>query len=121
MDKQAAARVWRDGQPKRCFIYRFLAAGTIEEKVYQRQLSKEGLQDVLGGAAQDAAVSSEELRDLFNLRPTLSDTHDHLDCDCNTRGDGGGGEGGSQGSEGQDAPKSDAKVCVMWAAGSEVR
>lgn len=27
-------------------MYRFLATGTIEEKVYQRQLSKEGLQQV---------------------------------------------------------------------------
>lgn len=32
--KQAAARVWRDGQKKRVYIYRFLSAGTIEEKVY---------------------------------------------------------------------------------------
>lgn len=32
--KQAAARVWRDGQKKRVYIYRFLCAGTIEEKVY---------------------------------------------------------------------------------------
>lgn len=45
-DKQAAARVWRDGQAKRVYVYRFLAAGSIEEKVYQRQLSKEGLQQV---------------------------------------------------------------------------
>jgi DNA repair and recombination RAD54-like protein len=37
-DKQAAARVWRQGQPKRCFVYRFLAAGTIEEKIFQRQV-----------------------------------------------------------------------------------
>ena len=42
--QQAAARVWRDGQKKRVFVYRFLATGTIKEKVYQRQLSKEGLQ-----------------------------------------------------------------------------
>jgi len=33
-NKQAAARVWRDGQKKRVYIYRFLSAGTIEEKVY---------------------------------------------------------------------------------------
>uniref|UniRef100_A0A453PNG7 Helicase C-terminal domain-containing protein n=2 Tax=Aegilops tauschii subsp. strangulata TaxID=200361 RepID=A0A453PNG7_AEGTS len=33
-DKQAAARVWRDGQKKRVYIYRFLSTGTIEEKVY---------------------------------------------------------------------------------------
>ncbi|KAL7002809.1 DNA-dependent ATPase protein rad54 [Sarracenia purpurea var. burkii] len=46
-DKQAAARVWRDGQKKRVYIYRFLSTGTIEEKVYQRQMSKEGLQKVI--------------------------------------------------------------------------
>ncbi len=30
---QAAARVWRDGQKKRVYVYRFLTTGTIEEKV----------------------------------------------------------------------------------------
>lgn len=30
---QAAARVWRDGQKKRVYIYRFLSTGTIDEKV----------------------------------------------------------------------------------------
>jgi len=25
--------VWRDGQKRRVFVYRFLATGTIEEKV----------------------------------------------------------------------------------------
>ena len=25
--------MWRDGQKKRVFVYRFLASGTIEEKV----------------------------------------------------------------------------------------
>ena len=32
-DKQAAGRVWRDGQKKRVYVYRFLSSGTIEEKV----------------------------------------------------------------------------------------
>ena len=35
-DKQAAARVWRDGQKKRVYIYRMLCAGSIEEKVGAR-------------------------------------------------------------------------------------
>ncbi|PVH14257.1 uncharacterized protein CXQ87_002385 [Candidozyma duobushaemuli] len=34
-DQQALARVWRDGQKKDCFIYRFICTGTIEEKIYQ--------------------------------------------------------------------------------------
>jgi len=39
--------VWRDGQKKKCFIYRFLAAGSIEEKIFQRQLSKEGMSSIV--------------------------------------------------------------------------
>lgn len=32
-DKQAAARVWRDGQKKQVYVYRFITTGSIEEKV----------------------------------------------------------------------------------------
>lgn len=32
-DKQAAARVWRDGQKKKVYVYRFITTGSIEEKV----------------------------------------------------------------------------------------
>ncbi len=39
--------MWRDGQRKRVFVYRFLSTGSIEEKVYQRQLSKEGLKQLV--------------------------------------------------------------------------
>lgn len=44
-------QVWRDGQKKRVYVYRMLTAGTIEEKVFQRQISKEGLQQVVDNAA----------------------------------------------------------------------
>ena len=83
-DKQAAARVWRDGQRRRVYVYRFMTTGTIEEKVYQRQLSKEGLQAVVDGnrskaGSNGALMSIEELRDLFSYDPeTLSSTYDHL-------------------------------------------
>lgn len=93
-DKQAAARVWRDGQKKRVFIYRFLATGTIEEKVFQRQISKEGLQTVVDSRqAEDSkghvnAYSTEDLRDLFSLQGTSrSHTHDSLNCKrCSNEG-----------------------------------
>ena len=39
-DRQAAARCWRDGQTRKCYTYRLLSTGTIEEKMYQRQLAK---------------------------------------------------------------------------------
>jgi hypothetical protein len=82
VDKQAAARCWRDGQKKRCFTYRFLATGTVEEKIFQRQLSKEGLQSVVDDKEQVNALSTKDLRNLFNLRSdTPSDTHDKLRCE----------------------------------------
>lgn len=82
VDKQAAARCWRDGQKKRCFTYRFLATGTVEEKIFQRQLSKEGLQSIVDDKEQVNALSAKDLRNLFKLRTgTPSDTHDKLRCE----------------------------------------
>lgn len=82
VDKQAAARCWRDGQKKRCFTYRFLATGTVEEKIFQRQLSKEGLQSVVDDKEQVNALSTKDLKNLFKLRQgTPSDTHDKLKCE----------------------------------------
>ncbi|KAM0895635.1 hypothetical protein ACQ4PT_023723 [Festuca glaucescens] len=91
-DKQAAARVWRDGQKKRVYIYRFLSTGTIEEKVYQRQMSKEGLQKVIqqeqaSDKMQDQgnSLSTEDLRDLFTFHEQVrSEIHENLKCNrCN--------------------------------------
>eukprot|EP00557_Chaetoceros_sp_GSL56_P007354 CAMPEP_0176492250 /NCGR_PEP_ID=MMETSP0200_2-20121128/8886_1 /TAXON_ID=947934 /ORGANISM="Chaetoceros sp., Strain GSL56" /LENGTH=1191 /DNA_ID=CAMNT_0017889775 /DNA_START=1545 /DNA_END=5117 /DNA_ORIENTATION=+ len=82
VDKQAAARCWRDGQKKRCFTYRFLATGTVEEKIFQRQLSKEGLQSIVDDKEQVNMLSTKDLRNLFKLRVgTPSDTHDKLRCE----------------------------------------
>ena len=36
-------QVWRDGQKTRVYVYRFLTTGSIEEKVFQRQVSKGGV------------------------------------------------------------------------------
>ena len=80
-DRQAAARVWRDGQKKRTYVYRFLARGTIEEKVYQRQLSKEGLQGIVDAQNLESQFSMRDLKDLFSLKEdTLSDTHSKFKC-----------------------------------------
>jgi hypothetical protein len=35
IDSQALARVWRDGQQKRCYLYRLICANTLDEKVLQ--------------------------------------------------------------------------------------
>src|SRR5690606_28610616 len=67
-DSQTVSRIWREGQKRPVFIYRLVMAGTIEEKIYQRQLKKEGLAHSLGGTTigQDL-FSVEELKDLFAL------------------------------------------------------
>ena len=85
-DKQAAGRIWREGQKRRCFIYRFMSSGTIEEKIIQRQLSKEGLQNIVENTDQVNEISTKELKSLFVRRgDTPSDTHDTLKCKrCST-------------------------------------
>uniref|UniRef100_A0A8C2WWD6 RAD54 homolog B n=1 Tax=Cyclopterus lumpus TaxID=8103 RepID=A0A8C2WWD6_CYCLU len=88
-DIQAMARVWRDGQKKTVHIYRLLTAGTIEERMFQRQVSKQGLSGTvvdLGKRAEHTSFSTSELRDLFSLTDTLSLTHDLLNCSCTMDG-----------------------------------
>ncbi|OQV18566.1 DNA repair and recombination protein RAD54-like [Hypsibius exemplaris] len=81
-DDQAMARVWRDGQKKQCFIYRLLSAGTIEEKILQRQAHKKALKDcVVDDIDAERHFSASDLRDLFKLnKATASDTHDQIKC-----------------------------------------
>ncbi|XGW22218.1 hypothetical protein V3C99_004876 [Haemonchus contortus] len=82
-DDQAMARVWRDGQKKNCFIYRLLATGSIEEKMFQRQTHKKALSSCVVDAGEDVArhFSTDQLKELFKLEMgTPSDTHTKLKC-----------------------------------------
>lgn len=82
-DQQALARVWRDGQKKDCFVYRFIATGTIEEKIFQRQSHKQSLSSCVVDSAEDVErhFSIDSLRELFQFKPnTTSDTHDTFKC-----------------------------------------
>ncbi|XP_031557319.1 DNA repair and recombination protein RAD54B-like [Actinia tenebrosa] len=84
-DLQAMARVWRDGQKKKVYIYRLLTTGTIEEKIYQRQTTKQSLSGAVADAKKESKVefSLEEIRDLFCLHEnTPCSTHDLLQCRC---------------------------------------
>lgn len=77
-DEQAMARVWRDGQKKPCYIYRFIATGSIEEKIFQRQTHKKALSNtVVDNDDAERHFNMNELKDLFKIdESTISDTHD---------------------------------------------
>ncbi|XP_026987209.1 DNA repair and recombination protein RAD54B isoform X1 [Sagmatias obliquidens] len=85
-DIQAMSRVWRDGQKHPVHIYRLLTTGTIEEKIYQRQISKQGLSGAvvdLTKTCDHIQFSVEELKNLFTLHESSHCvTHDLLDCEC---------------------------------------
>ncbi|KAJ6263580.1 DNA repair and recombination protein RAD54B [Drechslerella dactyloides] len=88
-DLQAMARVHRDGQKSHVYIYRMMTTGCIDEKIYQRQITKQGLADsVMDQKAGGSNFTTAELRDLFTLdTETVCNTHDLLGCNCGEMGD----------------------------------
>lgn len=87
-DLQAMARIHRDGQKRKCVIYRFMMAGGIDEKIWQRQTTKLGLaSNIMEQKGGSSSFTKEELKDLFRLDTGLScQTHDLLGCGCRGRG-----------------------------------
>ncbi|CAG2195639.1 RAD54B [Mytilus edulis] len=62
-----------------------MARGTIEEKIYQRQISKQSLSGAVmdSKSKNDVQFSLDDLKDLFSLNErTDCDTHELLSCDC---------------------------------------
>jgi len=67
-DIQARERAWRIGQQRHVIIYRLLTAGTIEEKIYHRQVFKLYLTNrVLKDAKQKRFFKTNDLHELFRL------------------------------------------------------
>lgn len=69
-------RVYRIGQQRACKIYRFVAAGTMEEKIYNRQVAKLDL--------ADRAVDQQRIDQHFiknDLADLYEDTSDVLPGD----------------------------------------
>ena len=88
-DLQAMARIWRDGQKSNVVIYRLLATGTIEERVFQRQLTKMSLSDSVIDDVdmQSNQFTAQDLQDIFSLNSeTACLTHECIECPC--EGDG---------------------------------
>lgn len=77
-DLQARERAWRLGQKKEVLIYRLVIGGSIEEKIYHRQIFKQLLTDkILKDPNQKRFFKNSELHDLF----TLSDFDDSSEID----------------------------------------
>merc|ERR1719436_50243 len=69
-DVQARERTWRIGQQKEVTIYRLVLGGTVEEKIYQRQVYKHFLsQKILTDPRQRQFFKWNDLADLFELPP----------------------------------------------------
>jgi len=83
-DMQARERAWRIGQKRQVTIYRLITSGTIEEKIYHRQIFKQYLSNkILTDARQRRFSKISDMRDLFTLGTTgddhLSDSEVHAD------------------------------------------
>ncbi|KAK9909741.1 hypothetical protein WJX75_006802 [Coccomyxa subellipsoidea] len=70
MDNQAVDRAFRIGQSRDVVVYRLITCGTVEEKIYCKQVYKGGLfRTGTEEGIQTAYFSSQDLRDLFRLEP----------------------------------------------------
>ncbi|XP_073463962.1 DNA excision repair protein ERCC-6-like [Aquarana catesbeiana] len=75
-DAQAVDRAYRIGQQANVVIYRLITCGTVEEKIYRRQIFKDSLIRQTTGDKKNPHryFSKQELKELFTLEDTRTST-----------------------------------------------
>ena len=70
VEDQATDRAFRIGQTRRVQVYKFVVAGTLEERIHELIESKQALAENIVGSGEDwlAEINAEELRRLLELR-----------------------------------------------------
>ncbi|XP_015573004.2 protein CHROMATIN REMODELING 24 [Ricinus communis] len=87
-DNQSVDRAYRIGQRKDVLVYRLMTCGTVEEKIYRKQIFKGGLfKTATEHKEQIRYFSQQDLRELFSLpkqgfdisltQQQLHEEHDH--------------------------------------------
>lgn len=67
-DNQALERAWRIGQTRDVSVYRLITVGTIEEKMYKKQIYKQFLSEkILKDPNQKRMFTPNTIKDLFRL------------------------------------------------------
>ncbi|CAF3728884.1 unnamed protein product [Rotaria sp. Silwood1] len=73
-DLQAMFRSYRLGQKKPVYIYRIIGKGTMEEKIYKRQIIKQAMsQRVVDSKQLDRHFTNDELSQLYRFEPDNED------------------------------------------------
>lgn len=69
LDHEAMCRAYRFGQTKPVYVYRLVAAGTMERTIFDQQTKKESLTSrVVDARATKRTVLAADLRNFFNLK-----------------------------------------------------